>query len=272
MRRLRKLGRRNARSHYRYEDFVGDPEGRRRRRPDPRHGRAAPTFAAATCKALADDGRLVQIAFLEGPKVELNFGQVMMRRLTITGSTLCPQSDAAKARHRRATGSACLCRLLSSGRNRAGDGPGLRPGGCGQGPTRGWNRGAHIREDLLLKVAGHEKLQLSVSSCRAATASPETFPPPRGISACRPSVWRRRRQGAGPAGEAFVGIQCRRTARQNSSIDSRSCRAGRQVPGKVVDPMSIDEQIGACQPAHVGAPPAAKAEARGRAADSTKHG
>ncbi|MCY1126646.1 NAD(P)H-quinone oxidoreductase [Frigidibacter sp. RF13] len=49
-------------------------------------------------QALADDGRLVQIAFLQGPKVELNFAQVMSRRLTITGSTLRPQSDVAKAR------------------------------------------------------------------------------------------------------------------------------------------------------------------------------
>ncbi|APZ52157.1 NAD(P)H-quinone oxidoreductase [Salipiger abyssi] len=49
-------------------------------------------------KALADEGRLVQIAFLQGPKVELNFAHVMMRRLTITGSTLRPQSDLAKAR------------------------------------------------------------------------------------------------------------------------------------------------------------------------------
>lgn len=48
--------------------------------------------------ALADDGRLVQIAFLQGPKIELNFAQVMTRRLTITGSTLRPQSDLAKAR------------------------------------------------------------------------------------------------------------------------------------------------------------------------------
>ncbi|MFN3844451.1 MAG: NAD(P)H-quinone oxidoreductase [Paracoccaceae bacterium] len=47
---------------------------------------------------LADDGRLVQIAFLQGPKVELNFSEVMTGRLTITGSTLRPQSDAAKAR------------------------------------------------------------------------------------------------------------------------------------------------------------------------------
>jgi NADPH2:quinone reductase len=49
-------------------------------------------------KALADDGRLVQIAFLGGPKVEVNFTQLMTRRLTITGSTLRPQSDLAKAR------------------------------------------------------------------------------------------------------------------------------------------------------------------------------
>lgn len=49
-------------------------------------------------KALADDGRLVQIAFLQGPKVELNLVQAMTRRLTITGSTLRPQSDLAKAR------------------------------------------------------------------------------------------------------------------------------------------------------------------------------
>ena len=49
-------------------------------------------------KALCDDGRLVQIAFLQGPKIELNFAEVMMRRLTITGSTLRPQSDLAKAR------------------------------------------------------------------------------------------------------------------------------------------------------------------------------
>jgi putative PIG3 family NAD(P)H quinone oxidoreductase len=48
-------------------------------------------------KALANDGRLVQIAFLQGPVVELNFVMLMMRRLTITGSTLRPQSDLAKA-------------------------------------------------------------------------------------------------------------------------------------------------------------------------------
>jgi NADPH2:quinone reductase len=48
--------------------------------------------------ALADDGRLVQIAFLQGATVELNFAQLIMRRLTMTGSTLRPQSDLAKTR------------------------------------------------------------------------------------------------------------------------------------------------------------------------------
>jgi len=49
-------------------------------------------------KGLADDGRLVQIAFLQGPKTEVNFVQLMTRRLTFTGSTLRPQSDLAKAK------------------------------------------------------------------------------------------------------------------------------------------------------------------------------
>lgn len=48
-------------------------------------------------KALANDGRLVQIAFLQGPKTEVNFVQLMTRRLSFTGSTLRPQSDLAKA-------------------------------------------------------------------------------------------------------------------------------------------------------------------------------
>ncbi|PHP27854.1 NAD(P)H-quinone oxidoreductase [Limimaricola cinnabarinus] len=54
-------------------------------------------YIARNLKALADDGRLVQIAFLQGPKVELNLAPLMMRRLTLTGSTLRPQSIAAKS-------------------------------------------------------------------------------------------------------------------------------------------------------------------------------
>jgi NADPH2:quinone reductase len=47
-------------------------------------------------KCLAVDGRLVQIAFLKGPKAEINFANVMMKRQTITGSTLRPRSVAEK--------------------------------------------------------------------------------------------------------------------------------------------------------------------------------
>ncbi|MBI2254944.1 MAG: NAD(P)H-quinone oxidoreductase [Proteobacteria bacterium] len=46
---------------------------------------------------LAVDGRLVFIAFLQGPKAEVNFAQVMVKRQTITGSTLRPRSVAQKA-------------------------------------------------------------------------------------------------------------------------------------------------------------------------------
>ncbi len=49
-------------------------------------------------RALAPDGRLVMIAQQAGAKAELNFAQVMVKRLTITGSTLRPQSVEAKAR------------------------------------------------------------------------------------------------------------------------------------------------------------------------------
>ena len=43
-------------------------------------------------KCLADDGRLVFIAFLRGPKTELDINALMRRRLTITGSTLRPRT------------------------------------------------------------------------------------------------------------------------------------------------------------------------------------
>jgi NADPH2:quinone reductase len=56
------------------------------------------SYILRNLKALAEDGRLVQIAFLQGPKAEVNFAPLMTRRLTLTGSTLRPQSDLAKAR------------------------------------------------------------------------------------------------------------------------------------------------------------------------------
>lgn len=82
--------------HYREEDFsdVLRAEGGANLILDMVGG----DYLPRNVRALADEGRLVQIAFLKGPKVELNFAQVMMRRLTITGSTLRPQGDLAKAR------------------------------------------------------------------------------------------------------------------------------------------------------------------------------
>jgi NADPH2:quinone reductase len=45
----------------------------------------------------AIDGRIVQIAFLGGPKATVNFAKLMVKRLTHTGSTLRPRSNADKA-------------------------------------------------------------------------------------------------------------------------------------------------------------------------------
>jgi NADPH2:quinone reductase len=48
-------------------------------------------------RTLAMDGRLVQIAFLQGSKVEaFDLAPVMTRRLTITGSTMRPRTTAQK--------------------------------------------------------------------------------------------------------------------------------------------------------------------------------
>lgn len=47
-------------------------------------------------QCLAVEGRLVQIAFLKGPKAEINFANVMVKRQTVTGSTLRPRSVAQK--------------------------------------------------------------------------------------------------------------------------------------------------------------------------------
>jgi len=53
-------------------------------------------------RCLREDGRLVMIAFLGGPKAELNFAPVMVKRISITGSTLRPRSIEAKAKIARA--------------------------------------------------------------------------------------------------------------------------------------------------------------------------
>ena len=55
----------------------------------------APYFARNTA-VLARDGRLVIIAFLEGSKAELDLMPIMLKRLTVTGSTMRPRTLAEK--------------------------------------------------------------------------------------------------------------------------------------------------------------------------------
>lgn len=54
-------------------------------------------YIAKNLASLAVEGRLVQIAFLQKSKAEIDFRPVMLRRLTITGSTLRARSVALKA-------------------------------------------------------------------------------------------------------------------------------------------------------------------------------
>jgi NADPH2:quinone reductase len=54
-------------------------------------------YVAREISCLADDGRIVVIALLGGAKANVDLGQVLRRRLTITGSTLRPRPVAFKA-------------------------------------------------------------------------------------------------------------------------------------------------------------------------------
>ena len=52
--------------------------------------------------AAADDGRIVQIATLGGADVKINIGRLMIKRVTLTGSTLRPRTREVKAGFARA--------------------------------------------------------------------------------------------------------------------------------------------------------------------------
>ncbi|MCG8613237.1 MAG: NAD(P)H-quinone oxidoreductase [Pseudomonadales bacterium] len=54
-------------------------------------------YISKNIKIAALDGRICNIAFLQGPVAKVNFLPVMLKRLTLTGSTLRPQSPQAKA-------------------------------------------------------------------------------------------------------------------------------------------------------------------------------
>ena len=54
-------------------------------------------YVRRNIEALATNGRLVQISFLKGSKVEIDLQPVIQRRLTVTGSTLRPRTVAEKS-------------------------------------------------------------------------------------------------------------------------------------------------------------------------------
>ena len=57
----------------------------------------AGSYVAREIDCLADDGRLVVIALLGGARADLDMGQVLRRRLTVSGSTLRPRPVDFKA-------------------------------------------------------------------------------------------------------------------------------------------------------------------------------
>ncbi len=85
---------------YRNEDFVAVVEEVTGKRAGSTSSSTwwAADYVARNLKALAVEGRLVQIAWLGGSKIEANFASLMLKRLTWTGSTLRPRSVEEKGR------------------------------------------------------------------------------------------------------------------------------------------------------------------------------
>lgn len=82
---------------YRSEDFVAAvKEATEGKGADVILDMVGGDYFARNLKCLAVEGRIVQIAFLKGNKVELDLGALMVKRQTVTGSTLRPRSVAEK--------------------------------------------------------------------------------------------------------------------------------------------------------------------------------
>jgi NADPH2:quinone reductase len=74
-------------------------------------------YVERNIRSLADDGRLVNIAFQQGSKVTIDLMRVMLKRLTLTGSTLRIRSAEVKAAIARAVEAKALP-LVADGRVR----------------------------------------------------------------------------------------------------------------------------------------------------------
>jgi NADPH2:quinone reductase len=72
-------------------------------------------YVERNIRSLADDGRLVNIAFQKGSKVTIDLMRVMLKRLTLTGSTLRIRSAEVKAAIARAVEEKALP-LVADGR------------------------------------------------------------------------------------------------------------------------------------------------------------
>ncbi|HEX5805925.1 MAG TPA: NAD(P)H-quinone oxidoreductase [Macromonas sp.] len=84
--------------HYQSQDFVqAVAELTAKRGVDVILDMVAGDYTARNLDCLAEDGRLVIIAVQGGSRAGFNAAKLMMRRLTITGSTLRPRSVAYKA-------------------------------------------------------------------------------------------------------------------------------------------------------------------------------
>ncbi|MDN3544535.1 MAG: NAD(P)H-quinone oxidoreductase [Roseateles asaccharophilus] len=84
--------------NYREQDFVAEAKAATGGRGvDVILDMVAGDYVARNVQCLADDGRAVIIAVQGGVKAEFDAGQVLRRRLSITGSTLRPRSLAFKA-------------------------------------------------------------------------------------------------------------------------------------------------------------------------------
>ena len=93
----RKLGAAEA-INYRTQDYVAEIRRLTEKRGvDVILDMVGADYIARNLSILALEGRLVQIAFLKGSKAEVDFMQLMLRRLTVTGSTLRARSVALKA-------------------------------------------------------------------------------------------------------------------------------------------------------------------------------
>ena len=85
--------------NYRDEDFVAVVKGLTEGRGvDVILDMVGGAYLPRELMALADDGRLALIALLGGAKSEVDLGQILRRRLTISGSTLRPRDAAFKGR------------------------------------------------------------------------------------------------------------------------------------------------------------------------------